>query len=97
MRFLASASVTRRGSFLRIRLIANAFLHHMVRNIVGSLIPIGLGDEEVDWLARLLETRDRTRAAATAPPHGLYLTGVQYPEHFAIPPAVPLPMLFEGL
>ncbi|MEL7045296.1 MAG: tRNA pseudouridine synthase A [Pseudomonadota bacterium] len=85
MRFLSAASVTRQGSFLRVRLEANAFLHHMVRNIVGSLVEIGLGREEEGWLAALLESRDRRLAAATAPPDGLYLTGVSYDPLFLLP------------
>jgi tRNA pseudouridine38-40 synthase len=97
MRFVSRAWVVRRGAYLQIRLVANAFLHHMVRNIVGSLIPIGLGEQPVDWLATLLEARDRTRAAPTAAPHGLYLTGVEYPEDFALPDAAALPMLVEHL
>lgn len=97
MRHLASASVERRGPYLQVRLIANAFLHHMVRNIVGSLIPIGLREVPVDWLATLLRGRDRTQAAATAPPHGLYLTAVEYPPEFGLPPATALPMLFGAV
>lgn len=91
MRFLESASVCRYGSLLRLRLVANAFLHHMVRNIVGSALQIGLGREPEDWLGTLLARRDRTVAAATAPAHGLYLSGVRYPQRFAIPDAPPLP------
>jgi tRNA pseudouridine38-40 synthase len=84
MRFLAGASVTRRGDYVQVRLVANAFLHHMVRNIVGSLLEVGRGARDEQWLERLLAGRDRTVAAATAPPHGLYLTGVEYPERIAI-------------
>ncbi|MEM9759288.1 MAG: tRNA pseudouridine(38-40) synthase TruA [Pseudomonadota bacterium] len=85
MRCLSSASVTRRGTFLRVRLEANAFLHHMVRNIVGSLIEVGLGRQEEGWLGALLESRDRRLAGATAPPEGLYLTGVSYDPVFRLP------------
>jgi tRNA pseudouridine38-40 synthase len=91
MRYLESASVRRYGSLLRLRVTANAFLHHMVRNIVGSALQVGLGLEAEGWLGLLLEGRDRTVAAATAPSHGLYLSGVRYPERFAIPPAPALP------
>lgn len=94
MRYLAEASVVRCDAYLRIRLVANAFLHHMVRNIVGSLLAVGLHEEPEDWLSRLLAGRDRTRAAPTAPPHGLYLSEVRYPATFSLPPATPLPILF---
>lgn len=92
MRFLESAAVTRRGDWVCVRLRANAFLHHMVRNLVGSLLAIGSGVAAEDWLAELLAGRDRTRAGATAPPHGLYLTGVFYPATLGLAPAPPLPL-----
>jgi len=63
---------------------ANAFLQHMVRNIAGSLIEVGSGKREVTWIKELLEVCDRTKAGVTAPPHGLYLTGVKYPDEFAV-------------
>ena len=91
MRFLEFASVSRHGSLIRLRVVANAFLHNMVRNIVGSALEVGLGREPEDWLGMLLAGRDRTRAAATAAAHGLYLTGVRYPDRFLIPDAPPLP------
>ena len=94
MRFLANARVFRRGAYVQVRLVANAFLHHMVRNIVGSLLPVGTREAGEEWLEDLLESKDRTKAGATAPPHGLYLTGVTYPAAFGLPVAAPLPMLF---
>ena len=87
MRCLMAVSVVRRGNLLRVRLEANAFLHHMVRNIMGSLLVVGSGAAAEDWLVELLESRDRRLAGATAAPHGLYLTQVRYPETFAIPEA----------
>ncbi|MEE4277868.1 MAG: tRNA pseudouridine(38-40) synthase TruA [Halieaceae bacterium] len=95
MRYLSAASVTRRDSFLRVRLEANAFLHHMVRNIVGSLIEVGAGRRDENWLGQLLAGRDRRVAAATAAPWGLYLTGVSYPEEFGLP-EVPTPAFFPA-
>jgi tRNA pseudouridine38-40 synthase len=92
MRCLMTASIERRGTLLRVRLTANAFLHHMVRNIVGSLLPIGQSSAPVEWLAELLEHRDRTKAAATAPPHGLYLTDVHYRPAYDLPPVPDLPL-----
>ncbi|MEO0437205.1 MAG: tRNA pseudouridine(38-40) synthase TruA [Pseudomonadota bacterium] len=85
MRLMSEAAVRRQGDFLRVRLVANAFLHHMVRNIVGSLLVIGTGKASETWLEELLHTRDRTLAGATAPSCGLYLSDVSYPEHFSIP------------
>ena len=64
---------------------ANAFVHHMVRNIVGSLIEVGAGNQPVEWMKWLLEQKDRKLAAPTAKPEGLYLVNVIYPEKFAIP------------
>jgi tRNA pseudouridine38-40 synthase len=78
--------VTRRGERVAIAVGANAFLHHMVRNIAGVLMAIGRGDRPVGWAREILELRDRTRGGVTAPPEGLYLTRVDYPQAFAIPP-----------
>ncbi len=66
---------------------ANAFLHHMVRNIAGVLMAIGAGERPVDWAREVLEQRDRTRAGVTAPAEGLYLLAVRYPACFALPAA----------
>lgn len=66
---------------------ANAFLHHMVRNIAGVLLAIGLRDKPVDWAAEVLAAKDRTVGGVTATPDGLYLVNIQYPERFAIPTA----------
>ncbi|MGR9043818.1 MAG: tRNA pseudouridine(38-40) synthase TruA [Gammaproteobacteria bacterium] len=64
---------------------ANAFVHHMVRNIAGVLMEIGMGKQAVDWPLHLLEIKDREQAGVTAPPDGLYLGGVCYPEGYGIP------------
>ena len=66
---------------------ANAFLHHMVRNIAGALIAVGAGSRAVEWIAELLDTRDRRRGGVTAPPQGLYLAHVEYPDEYGVPPA----------
>jgi len=64
---------------------ANAFLQHMVRNIVGMLLEVGRGVRAADWSASLLAGRDRTAGAMTAPPHGLYLVRASYPPEFGLP------------
>jgi tRNA pseudouridine38-40 synthase len=58
---------------------ATAFVKHMVRNVVGTLVEVGLGSERPEWVAEVLASRDRTRAGPTAPPHGLCLEEVFYP------------------
>lgn len=68
---------------------ANAFLHHMVRNIAGVLIYIGFGEHDTGWAKEVLELRDRTRGGITAPSDGLYLTDVEYPAGFQIPQLSP--------
>lgn len=78
-------SVTRYGRYVLIEIQANAFVHHMVRNIVGSLLEVGCGAQSEQWMATLLATKDRTLAAATAKPEGLYLSHVDYPALFALP------------
>ena len=65
---------------------ANAFLHHMMRNIAGLLIAIGRGDRPLEFAGEVLAGRDRTRNAATAPAAGLYLLAVRYPPAFTLPP-----------
>ena len=77
--------VKQQGPYIVVEIKANAFLHHMVRNIVGSLIVIGQGERPVQWLGKLLAGKDRTLAAATAKPNGLYLVDVTYPDSFALP------------
>jgi len=73
------------GDYVVLDIKANAFLHHMVRNITGSLLEIGMGRQTPDWLATLLASKNRNLAAATAKPGGLYLVDVDYPAHFQIP------------
>lgn len=87
-------SVMRRGDFIIVDIKANAFLHHMVRNIVGSLIVIGRHQQPPEWLGELLACRDRTQAAATAKPGGLYLVQVDYPDELQLPTPEPGPLWF---
>jgi tRNA pseudouridine38-40 synthase len=90
VRRLERLSVERRGDWLVIEATANAFLHHMMRNIAGLLIAIGKGDQRPTWAAEVLSGRDRTRNAATAPAAGLYLLRVRYPAAFGLPGPGPL-------
>ena len=82
---LHRAQVTRRGDFLFCDFHANAFLHHMIRNIMGGLVLVGSGLRSPEWLADVLEARDRTRGAPTFDAAGLYLSYIRYPSHFALP------------
>ncbi len=73
-----SARLVARGDRLAILLSADSFLHHMVRNIVGSLVEVGRGAQPPSWMAELLAGRDRTRSGPTAPAQGLFLVRVLY-------------------
>jgi len=85
MRRLDSIAVARRGEFVIIDVTANAFLHHMVRNIVGVLLAVGNGERPVSWVQEVLAGRDRRLGGITAPAQGLALVGVRYPSHFGLP------------
>jgi len=85
MRFVHSISVQRVGEIIEVAITANAFLHHMVRNIAGVLIAIGTGEQPETWARDVLEARDRTRGGITAPAGGLYLTGVRYAPGLDLP------------
>ncbi|MGI4814564.1 MAG: tRNA pseudouridine(38-40) synthase TruA [Janthinobacterium lividum] len=82
------------GRFFVFEFRANAFLHHMVRNIMGCLIMVGRGRQTPAWLAEVLASRDRRLAAPTFMPDGLYLSRVVYPAEFAIPEPTPGPWPF---
>jgi tRNA pseudouridine38-40 synthase len=79
------ANVFRRGHLVVFEITANAFLLHMVRNIVGSLLEVGMGRQEPLWIQQLLAQGDRCKSAATAAPDGLYLVAVDYPAKFGLP------------
>lgn len=78
-------TVTRAGDWITLDIQANAFLHHMVRNIAGVLIAIGQEQQTTDWAAQVLAARDRRQGGVTAPPDGLYLRTVQYDAHWNLP------------
>lgn len=85
IRTITAISVSRDSEWINIEVTANAFLMHMVRNITGTLVAIGCGDEPGDSARRALESCDRTQAGIAAPPHGLTLTDVEYPPGFELP------------
>ena len=94
VRTIHEVTVRRYDRMIGIRLRANAFLHHMVRNIVGSLVYVGTGRESVAWFKEVLEARNRTVAAPTFAAAGLYLVGVRYPEELGLPSYSPAPWVF---
>ncbi len=85
VKIMRSLAVERRGAYWRFSFDADAFLHHMIRNIVGCLIAVGNGSRPATWLAAVLESRDRSLASATFSPDGLYFQGPYYDPVHAIP------------
>jgi tRNA pseudouridine38-40 synthase len=85
MRNVHEIGVQRYGELLVLTVMANAFLHHMVRNIAGVLIAIGSGDRPVEWAAEVLAARDRKLGGVTAAPGGLYLAGIRYAPALGLP------------
>ena len=81
--------IERHGDMILFTLRASAFLHHMVRNLVGSLVYVGQGREHTDWLGELLASRDRTVAAPTFMPDGLYLAQIEYDDKWGLPQESP--------
>jgi tRNA pseudouridine38-40 synthase len=84
VKWLYRLDIERQGPWWTFTFEASAFLHHMVRNIMGTLLAIGTGKRPPDWAARLLALRDRTQGDPTFMPDGLYLDGVAYPERFGL-------------
>lgn len=84
-RVMESIDVIRDKEHIYIDVSANAFLHHMVRNIVGSLLLVGRGEKPVEWMAELLTAKDRNQAGMTASAAGLYLVAVEYPSEYGLP------------
>lgn len=89
-RDLQQITVRRKDDIVILEVQANAFLHHMVRNIAGSLLLVGRGEQPPEWLGELLSGRDRTRAGPTAPAQGLCFLGPLYPAQWKLPDEVTL-------
>ena len=87
VKIMHRAELQRFGDLIVLDFEASAFLHHMVRNLVGSLVAIGQGRHPPEWIAELLANRDRRLAAPTFPAAGLYLVAVHYPARWGLPPA----------
>ena len=85
IRKIKTISIERDGDWLTLQITANAFLQRMVRNITGSLATVGLGEKPPQWLAEVLESKDRKRGGVAAPPHGLTLVHAEYPEEYGLP------------
>jgi tRNA pseudouridine38-40 synthase len=91
VRDIQRLEISRQGEFVLMDVRANAFLHHMVRNLAGVLMAIGKGEETPVWAREVLEHRNRALGGVTAPAAGLYLVDVEYPDQFELPdtPAYP--------
>ena len=93
VRTMLEARVERRGNLVDFTFRANAFLHHMVRNLVGTLVYVGAGRNDLAWFDSVLASRDRRLAAPTFAPDGLYLAAIEYDAAFALPPFRAMPPL----
>lgn len=89
VRTLTRLGISRSGDVIQFTFEANAFLHHMVRNMVGSLVYVGKGNHAPGWTAQLLDSRARALAAPTFSPCGLYLSQIRYDARWALPPFPP--------
>ena len=89
LRRVERLAVTRHDDWVTVEITANAFLHHMVRNVAGLLLAVGQGESSIERVAAVLASRDRKTNAATAPPDGLYLAAVRYPAEFGLPGSGP--------
>ncbi len=85
VRTVHSLDIMREGERIEFVIRANAFLHHMVRNIVGTLVYVGNGRQAPGWVAEVLASRDRNRAAPTFAPEGLYLQRIEYDAKWGLP------------
>ncbi len=96
VRHVHHIAVQRLGAIVVLEVKANAFLHHMVRNIMGVLIKVGYGEKPVTWVKEVLDAKMRKSAGVTAPPNGLYLMKVDYPDHFQLPQRILPPLKGDG-
>lgn len=96
VRDLRRLDIRRRGALIQFELQANAFLHHMVRNLVGALVYVGDGRQKPDWVLDLLAARDRARSAPTFAAAGLYLAGVEYEPALGLPGGLIDPLGLES-
>jgi len=94
VKMLERLDISKRGAYWRFEFEANAFLHHMIRNLMGCLIAVGQHKQPPDWLKAVLLARDRNAAAPTFSPHGLYFLGPRYAAHWGLPDRTPL---YDGL
>lgn len=94
VRVMQDVGIAQKGSYFVFEFTANAFLHHMVRNLVGCLVHVGKGSHPPEWLAQVLAWRDRSRCAPTFAADGLYLAAVNYPESWRLPAFDPMIPLF---
>ena len=86
---MRSLKISQHGAYWKFEFEANAFLHHMIRNIMGSLITVGQGSQPPEWIAQVLAARNRAVAAPTFSPDGLYFVGPVYEAHWGLPQHVP--------
>ena len=86
---LSKLEITRRGAYWRFDFEANAFLHHMIRNLMGTLLMIGQGQQPPSWIGEVLRARDRDAAAPTFSPAGLYFLGPVYEARWGLPTRTP--------
>ena len=95
MRNVLHIEVKRMGDLVVIDMAANAFLHRMVRNIVGALVEVGAGEKPIHWVGELLSLSDRSAGPRTASPRGLALINVVYPPEFGVPAKAGLPNFYQ--
>jgi tRNA pseudouridine38-40 synthase len=91
---LDAITVTRQDDCIAVDVVGQSFLHHMVRNIVGVLVPIGEGKKPVSWAQTVLEGRDRAKGGITSPPQGLFFINAEYPAEYKLPSVSAFPVVW---